>query len=89
MKEDSMGTPQVKFGDSEVYLVHCLSGRFVGSIVSERGRHRNLQGLKKVLMQEEPHKSFVFTVTRAAEEPAKAAAIIQLSEDIMRSYVHK
>ena len=84
-----MGTPQVKFGDSEVYLVHCLSRRFVGSVVSERGRHRNLQGLKKVLMQEEPHQSFIFTVTRASEEPAKAAATIQLTEDVMRNYVHK
>ena len=84
-----MGTPQVKFGDSEVYLVHCSSGKFVGSIVSERVRYRNLRGLKKVMIQGEPHQSFVFTVTRAAEEPTKAASIIQLTEDIMRNYVHK
>ena len=89
MKVEGMGTPQVKFGDSEVFLLHKASGKFVGCPVSEKTRHWSLRGARKVFMQRELHQSFAFTVTRASEEPAKAAYIIQLTEDVMRSYVHK
>ena len=89
LKVDSMGTPQAKFGDSEVFLLHLASGRLVGCPVSERVRHRSLRGVRKVIMQGEMHQSFVFTVTRASEEQVKAASIVQLTEETMRTYVHK
>ncbi len=89
LKLESMGTPQVKFGDSEVFILHKASGKFVGCPVSERVRHWSLRGARRVFMQGETHQSFAFTVTRASEEQAKAASIVQLTEDVMRNYVHK
>lgn len=87
---DNMGLPEVHFGDSEVLLLHCTSERVVGCTVSERGRQtRSLRGVRRAMAQAEMHQSFAFTVTRASEEQAKAASIVQLSEDTMRHYVHK
>ena len=83
-----MGTPEIHFGDSEVYLLHLKSGQLLGCPVSER-RHRMMSGVRRTIMQAELHQSFAFTLTRASEEQAKAASNIQLSRDIMRNYVHK
>ncbi len=89
LKIDSMGTPQVKFGDSEVFILHKSSGKFVGTLVSERARHWSLRGSRRVIMQADNHQNFALTVTRASEEQAKAASIVQLTEDVMRNYVHR
>ena len=85
-----MGEPQVKFGDSEVFLVHLDTDKIVGCPVSERSQ-RLLSGSKKkkVLMQRESHQGQSFTVTRASEEQAKAAGVVQLMEGTMRNYVQK
>ena len=87
---DVMGEPQVKFGDSEVLLVHLDSGRLVGCPVSEHSRHL-LGGREKrrVVVQGERHQGQSFTVTRASEEQAKAAGVVQLMETSMRDYVKK
>ena len=85
-----MGLPEVHFGDSEVFLLHCKSERVVGCAISERGRQvHTLRGLRRAVAQAEMHQSFAFTVTRASEEQAKAASIVQLCEDTMRHYVQK
>lgn len=87
---DSMGLPEVHFGDSEVFLLHCKSQRVIGCAISERCRQvRSLRGVRRAIAQAEMHQSFVFTITRASEEQAKAASIVQLCEDTMRHYVHK
>ena len=83
-----MGKPQVKFGDSEVVLLHLDSRKCVGCPVSERSRLVKC-GKRKVLMQREAHQGLSFVVTRASEEQAKAAAVVQLMEDTMRNYVQK
>ena len=83
-----MGTPQISFGDSEVFLLHCKTRKIVGTTVSER-RHRAMAAQRKALMQEELHRTFAFTATRASEQEAKAAINIQLSQGVMRNYVHK
>ena len=85
---DCMGKPQICFGDSEVFLVHCETRKLVGCPVSER-RHRVLSAQRKAIMQEELHRSFAFTAIRASEQEAKAASNIQLSQEVMRIYVHK
>ena len=83
-----MGEPQVKFGDSEVFLVHLDTNRLVGCPMSERqllsGRSK-----RKVLLQREVHQGQSFTVTRASEEQAKAAGVVQLMEGTMRDFVQK
>lgn len=89
LKVENMGTPQVKFGDSEVYILHKATGKYVGCLVSERARHWSLRGARRVVIQTELHQNFAFTVTRASEEQAKAASVVQLTEDVMRNYVHK
>ena len=90
LRVDNMGLPEVHFGDSEVLLLHCMSERVVGSTVSDCSRQaRTLKGVRRAVAQAEMHQSFAFTVTRASEEQAKAASIVQLSEDTMRHYVHK
>lgn len=88
--KEMMGEPQVKFGDSEVFLVHLDTGKLVGCPVSERSQ-KLLGGRKKrkVLMQCEVHQGQSFTVTRASEEQAKAADVVQLMEGTMRSFVQK
>ena len=85
-----MGEPQVKFGDSEVFLVHLDTEKMVGCPVSERS-HLLLSGRdkRKVVMQSEVHQGQMFTVTRASEEQAKAAGVVQLMETTMRNYVQK
>ena len=83
-----MGKPQICFGDSEVYLVHYVSHKLVGCPISER-RHRVLSAQRKAIMQEDLHRSFAFTATRASEQEAKAASNIQLTQEVMRLYVHK
>ena len=87
---DCMGKPLISFGDSEVYLVHCgtRSCKIVGCPVSER-RHRVLSAQRKAIMQEDLHRSFAFTAIRASEQEAKAASNIQLSQEVMRLYVHR
>ena len=87
---DVMGEPQVKFGDSEVLLVHVDSGRLVGCPVTEHSHHL-LGGREKrrVVMQGDRHQGQSFTVTRASEEQSKAAGVVQLMEDSMRNYVKK
>lgn len=90
VRREAMGEPQVKFGDSEVLLVHVDSGRVMGCPVMQHTRHL-LSGRerRKVVVQQERHQGQEFTVTRASEEQAKAAGIIQLMETSMRSYVKK
>lgn len=85
-----MGEPQVKFGDSEVFLVHLDTDKLVGCPVSEHSK-KLLGGRTKrrVLMQREMHQGQSFTVTRASEEKAKAAGVVQLMEGTMRSFVQK
>lgn len=85
---EGMGKPQIAFGDSEVFLIHHKFRKIVGTSVSER-RHRALATQRKAVMQAELHRSFAFTATRASEQEAKAASNIQLSQKIMRNYVHK
>ena len=85
---ENMGRPQIAFGDSEVYLVHCGTGKLVGCPVSER-RHHVMSAQRKAIMQEDLHRSFAFTGIRASEQEAKAASNIQLSQRVMRNYVHK
>jgi hypothetical protein len=85
---DGMGKPQICFGDSEVYLIHNDTRKLVGCPVSER-RHRILSHQRKAIMQEDLHRSFAFTATRASEQEAKAASNIQRAQEIMRIYVHK
>ena len=86
-----MGEPQVKFGDSEVLLVHLDTGRLVGCPVSERSRRHLLGGRerRRVMVQRERHQGQAFTVTRASEEKAKAASVVQLMESTVRNYVQK
>ena len=84
-----MGTPEIHFGDSDVYLYHISSGCFLGFAVSEQQRHRTASEPHKAIMQPEFNQSFAFTMTRASCEQAKAANIVQLSESVMRNYVHK
>ena len=88
MTVDGMGKPNICFGDSEVYLFHHETSKLVGCPVSER-RHRVMSAQRKVVMQAELHKTFAFTVTRASEQESKAASNIQLSQDVMRNYVHR
>ena len=83
-----MGKPLIAFGDSEVYLVHCDTRKIIGCPVSER-RHRVLSQQRKAIMQEELHRSFAFTATRASEQEAKAASNIQRAQEVMRNYVHR
>ena len=86
-----MGQPQIKFGDSEVLLVHLNTGKLIGCPVLE-GSNRHLLGgreKRRVMMQKERHQGQSFTVTRASEEKAKAADVVQLMEDTMRIYVQK
>ena len=85
-----MGNPEIHFGDSEVYLYHISSGKYVGFTVSEQRRDRHMTpGARKTIMQQDFNQSFAFTMTRASAEQAKAANIVQLSESVMRNYVHK
>ena len=83
-----MGIPEIHFGDSEVYLYHVHSKKFLGCAVSDR-RHRVSLDVRKAIMQSDFNQSFAFTLTRASAEQAKAASIVQLSESVMRNYVHK
>ena len=83
-----MGKPEIRFGDSEVVLTHIQTGRVLGCPVAER-RHFASSGVRRAVMHTEVHKSFALTVTRAQEEEANAAAILQLCRGIMRNYVHK
>ena len=83
-----MGSPEVHFGDSSVYLRHIKTQKYVGCPVSER-RHHVLPGIQRAIMLAECPQSIAFTVTRALEEHAKAACIAQLAESTMRNYVHK
>ena len=91
LSRDRMGEPQVKFGDSEVFLFHLDSKKLVGCPVSERSRLllSGQQGKRKVLMQRDSHQRLSFTVTRASEEQAKAAGVVQLMEKTMRNFVQK
>ena len=91
LSRDRMGEPQVKFGDSEVFLFHLDSKKLVGCPVSERSRLllSGKQGKRKVLMQRDSHQGLSFTVTRASEEQAKAAGVVQLMEKTMRNFVQK
>lgn len=85
-----MGDPQVKFGDSEVLLVHVDSGRIVGCPVTQHSRHLlSRRERKRVVMQGERHQGQELSVIRASEEEAKAAVIVQLMESSMRCYVKK
>ena len=85
-----MGEPQVKFGDSEVFLVHLDTDKLVGCPVSERSHHLlRERNKRRVVMQREVHQGQTFTVTRASEEQAKAAGVAQLMESTMRNYVQK
>ena len=85
-----MGSPEIHFGDSEVYLYHIHTGKYIGFTVSEqRHRLRMTTGVRKTVMQHDFNQSFAFTMTRASAEQAKAANIVQLSESVMRNYVHK
>ena len=85
-----MGEPQVKFGDSEVLLVHVDSGRLVGCPVTQQSRHLlGGRGRRRVVVQAERHTGQELTVTRASEEQAKAAGVVQLMESSMRHYVKK
>ena len=87
---EAMGQPQVKFGDSEVLLVHVDSGRLVGLPVTQHTRHLlGRRERRRVVVQRERHQGQEFTVTRGSEEQAKAASIIQLMETCMRRYVKK
>lgn len=82
-----MGTPDIHFGDSEVYLYHVWSKKFLGFTISEQNRV-SLEH-PQAIMQQDFNQSFAFTMTRASAEQAKAANIVQLSESVMRTYVHK
>lgn len=85
-----MGTPEVHFGDSEVYLYHIATGKYLGFTISEHhGNRAGMVDLHKAIMQTDFNQSFAFTMTRASAEQAKAATIVQLSESVMRNYVHK
>ena len=88
---EMMGQPQVKFGDSEVLLVHLDTGKLIGCPVSERSNRHLLGGRekRKVMVQRERHQGQSFTVTRASEEKAKAGDVVQLMEGTMRNYVQK
>ncbi len=81
-----MGVPEIHFGDSEVYLYHVASEKYLGFTISEQ--HGAVE-LHKANMQAEFSQSFAFTMTRASGEQAKAANIVQLSESVMSNYVHK
>lgn len=85
-----MGEPQVKFGDSEVFLVHLDTDKIVGCPVSERSQllHSG-RSKRKVVMQVEGHQGQMFTVSRASEEQAKAAGVVQLMQTTMRNFVQK
>ena len=83
-----MGTPQVCFGDSEVYLTHIGTRRVVGCVVGER-RPGSGGGAQGALLGSEVNRMFAFTVTRASEEESVAAVIMERSHDIMRQFVHK
>jgi hypothetical protein len=84
-----MGMQEIHFGDSEVYLYHIASGKYLGFTISEHHGHRSPMGIRKAVMQADFNQSFAFTLTRASPEQAKAADIVQLSESVMRNYVHK
>ena len=83
-----MGTPEVCFGDSEVYLTHISSGKVVGCPVAERRIHL-ATGSQGAVLSSEIHRMFAFTVTRASDEETSAATIIDRTQRIMRNYVHK
>ena len=80
----------MKFGDSEVFLLHLDTGKLIGCPVSERSRHRlGGPGKRRVIVQKEAYQGLSFTVTRASGEQAKAAAVVQLMESTMRNYDQK
>ncbi len=84
-----MGIPEIQFGDSEVYLYHIHSGKYLGCDTSERRHKRVSHDVWRATMKQEFNQSFAFTMTRASQEQAKAASIVQLSESIKRNYVQK
>ena len=85
---DSMGSPQIEFGDSEVFLLHTHSARSSG-VPCRSGTGGGSCGRAPGPGSGQPHQSFMLTIARASEEQAKAAAIVNLTEDLMRNYVHK
>ena len=89
LSQETMGEPQAKFGDSEVLLVHLDTNRLVGCPVSERRQLLSGRNKRKVLLQKEVHQGQSFTVTRASEEQAKAAGVVQLMEGTMRGFVQR
>ncbi|XP_065916546.1 ryanodine receptor 2-like isoform X2 [Dysidea avara] len=90
-KVESMGSPQVKFGDSLVLLQHFHTGRWLGMPAADQ-LHRGKVGQKtskQALLHNEGHLNFALTVTRGFEQQIQAAIIMEVTDETMRSFINR
>ena len=86
---DGMGTPQIKFGDSEVFLRHVDTGFWVGpedhrQVLRKRRRHPKY--LPKAVLMQEPLQRGSFTLTRIPFNLGMLSAVVSFTESIFKRY---
>lgn len=86
-EEEGMGTPDIKYGDSVIYVQHVASSLWL----SYRTYETKKQGVGKVevkqaLMLAEGHMDDGFTFTRAQEEDSRSALIIRKCTSLFHKF---
>ena len=88
---DGMGTPQIKFGDAEVFLRHAHTGWWVGSedyrqVMRKRRRHSNY--IPKAVLMQEPQQKGTLSLTRVPYSRGILSATSFLMENNIKRYIN-
>lgn len=88
---DGMGSPQIKFGDAEVFLRHADTGRWVGSedhrqVMGKRRRHSNY--IPKAVLMQEPKQRATLSLTRVPHSRGILSATSFFMENNIRRYLN-